>query len=156
MPGVSVDIYARIYNAAGVAAGSEFLVNTDNWICANPAISGSGDGGFAIVWGQADVITPNNAWDIYGRVYSAGGTASIVRRVNAVTYGDQVFPQISASGSDFLVAYTSLAQDGSREGVFAQFLKPDGSLLGEGFQVNTTTPSQQMHQRVAADSSGRR
>jgi hypothetical protein len=66
-----------------------------------------------------------------------------------------VFPQISASGSDFLVAYTSLAQDGSREGVFAQFLKADGTLLGDGAMVNTTTASQQIHPKVAADSSGR-
>jgi len=155
LPTVSVDVYARTFSAAGVAAGAEFLVNTADWICANPAIVGSAEGGFAIVWGQADTVTPNNAWDIYGRVFSATGTASVVRRVNTVSYGDQVFAQIGASGSDFLVTYTSLAQDGSREGVFAQFLKQDGSLAGEGFRVNTTTPSQQMHQRVAGDASGR-
>jgi hypothetical protein len=155
LPIVSVDIFARTFTAAGVALGSEFLVNTADWICANPSIAASSEGGFGLVWGQADAITPNNAWDIYGRVYSSAGTASVVRRINAVSYGDQVFPQLGSSGSDYLVSYTSLAQDSSREGVFAQFLKPDGSLLGDGFKVNTTTPSQQMHQRVAADSSGR-
>ena len=46
-PSMSVDVYARTYNSAGIAVGSEFLVNTDDWICANPAIAASSEGGFA-------------------------------------------------------------------------------------------------------------
>ena len=37
-------------------------------------------------------------------------------------YGDQYAPRISAIGVDYLIVWTSLGQDGSREGVFGQFV----------------------------------
>ena len=56
---------------------------------------------------------------------------------------------------DFLVGWTSLAQDGSREGVFAQFLHDDGSPDQGEFQVNTTWINQQMQPALASDGQGR-
>jgi hypothetical protein len=48
-----------------------------------------------------------------------------------------------------------LVQDGSREGVFGQFLQGDGSLSGTEILVNTTTISQQIHPALASDGVGR-
>src|SRR5439155_14283304 len=42
----SVDLYARFFSAAGVAAGDEFLINTGTNICANPSIAAASGGGF--------------------------------------------------------------------------------------------------------------
>jgi hypothetical protein len=47
-----------------------------------------------------------------------------------------------------------LGQDGSREGVFGQFIHKDGSPVGGEFRVNTTTPGQQMQPAVASDGAG--
>lgn len=151
-PTPSVDIYARIFSAAAVAVGNEFLVNTAVNTCANPAVAAAADGGFFIVWGAKDMVNVNNSWDIYGRSFNAGGTATTpVIYVNSHLYGDQFAPRISAIGLDYLVTWTSLAQDGSREGVYAQFVHNDGTLTGSEFRVNTTTVGQQMQPIVTSD-----
>ena len=40
---------------------------------------------------------------------------------------------------DYLIVWTSLGQDGSREGVFGQFVHGSGTPVGGEFRVNTTT-----------------
>jgi hypothetical protein len=74
-----------------------------------------------------------------------------VVRVNSHLYGDQYAPRISAIGGDYLIVWTSLGQDGSREGVFGQFVHENGSLVGREVSVNTTTAGQQMQPAVASD-----
>ena len=64
---------------------------------------------------------------------------------------DQYAPRISAIGGDYLIVWTSLWEDGSREGVYGQFVHEDGSMVGGEFRVNTTTVSQQMQPTVASD-----
>jgi hypothetical protein len=58
---------------------------------------------------------------------------------------------VAALGTDYLVVWTSLGQDGSREGVFGRVLWGDGVPAGDEFRVNTTTVSQQLHPVVASD-----
>jgi hypothetical protein len=58
------------------------------------------------------------------------------------------------SALDYLVVWTSLGQDGSREGVYGQFVHSDGSLVGGEFRVNTTTIGQQMQPAVVSDGVG--
>ena len=72
-------------------------------------------------------------------------------RVNSYLYGDQYAPRISSIGVDYLVVWTSLAQDGSREGVFGRSLNGNGTLASGEFRVNTTTAGQQMQPSVASD-----
>lgn len=147
----SVDIYGRFFSATGAAAGSEFLINNGTNICANPSVAASSDGSFAVAWGQKDLVIRSNSWDVFARSISSTGMGGVVRRVNTHIYGDQFAPRISSAGNSYLVAWTSLGQDGSREGVFAQFLAGDGSLTGSEFLVNTTTANQQIHPAVASD-----
>ncbi len=150
MPVPSVDIYARIFDSNGTAAGGEFLVNTGANPCASPAVAAASDGSFMLVWAEHDRLIVSNSWDVVARSFtnSAGGPARIV---NTHVYGDQYAPRISAIGLDYFVTWTSLGQDGSREGVFAQFIHSDGTPVGGEFGVNTTTIGQQMQPVVAAD-----
>jgi len=147
----SVDIYARFFSSSGVPAGNEFLVNTDTNICANPAVAAASDGSFAVAWGQKDLVVRSNSWDIFSRTVSSTGSGGNVLRVNTHTYGDQFAPKISSVGTDYLVVWTSLGQDGSRDGVFGQFFRGSGAFIGSEFVVNTTTASQQIHPAVASD-----
>jgi len=165
---VSVDTYARLFDSTGTALGGEFPVNTSTTnLCADPSVAASSQGGFAVAWGQKAGVfhavqnqttgfpataQSTNGWDIYGRLYQSDGTpAGLPIRLNSYTYGDQYAPRIQAFGKNYLTVWQSLAQDGSREGVFGQFLMGDGSLEGVEFQVNTTSVSRQIDASVATD-----
>jgi hypothetical protein len=149
----SVDIYARIFNSSGVAQGNEFQVNTDTNICANPAVAVASDNTFTIVWGEKNLGVPNNSWDIYGRQFTSPTSGGTVLVVNSQLYGDQYGPRISALGTDYLVVWTSMGQDGSREGIFGQYLR-SGAKLGSEFQANTTFLNSQIQPAVASDGVG--
>jgi hypothetical protein len=151
----SVDVYARIFNPAGTATGSEFLVNTGTNTCADPQVAAATDGTYTVVWGQRDKVTINNSWDIFARQFNAAGVGGTVEIVNTQLYGDQFNPRIAAIGTDYLVVWTSLGQDGSKEGVFGQVLHGDGSQAGGEFQVNTSFLNAQKFQSVASDGVGR-
>ncbi len=151
----SVDLYGRIYSAAGVAVTAPFMVNSGTNVCANPSVAGSVDGGFAVAWMERDSQSNSNSWDVYARPFSANALGGVTRRINTWLYGDQYAPKIAGMGTDYLVTWTSLGQDGSREGVYGQFLRGDGSLTQDEFRVNTTTASQQMHPAVASDGASR-
>lgn len=147
----SVDIYARLFTATGSAAGGEFLVNTDNNPAANPAVAAATDGSFLVAWTARDLANPTNSLDVYGRTFASGVVGGTVFYVNSHLYGDQYVPRVSALGLDYLVTWTSLGQDGSREGVYGQLVHNDGTLTGGEFRVNTTTLGQQMQPTVASD-----
>lgn len=147
----SVDIYARLYDSNGVAQVNEFLVNQDNNPAANPSVAAASDGSYMVAWGAHD-MTPGstNGWDIYARSFTNSSGGAVVR-VNSHLNGDQYAPRISSIGTDYMIVWTSLGQDGSREGVFGQYVHEDGTLTGGEFGVNTTTFGQQMQQAVASD-----
>jgi hypothetical protein len=146
----SVDLYARIYNGGGVASGEEFLVNSNFNPCANPSVAAASDGSFLIAWGAFDMVNTTNAWDIYARSFSSNGVGGAVALVNTYRSGSEYAPRASAIGTDYLVIWTSLGQDGSREGVYGQFLHGVVPVGGE-FRVNTTTIGQQMQPAVTSD-----
>jgi hypothetical protein len=147
----SVDIYSRLYASNGVPQGNEFMVNTDANPCANPVVTASSDGGFMVAWDAHDMLNQTNSLDIYARPFSSAGVGGTTLRVNSYLYGDQYAPRISAIAGDYLIVWTSLAQDGSREGVFGQFVHNNGSPVGGEFRVNTTTLNRQMQPVVTSD-----
>ena len=150
----TVDVYAQFYNNSGVAQGTNFLVNTDNKPCATPAVAVAADGSFMVTWAARDTGNPTNDWDVYARPFSSAGVGGTTMPVNSFVYGDQYAPRISAVGGDYMIVWTSLGQDGSREGVFGQFVHEDGTLVGPELRVNTTTYGSQMQPTVASDGVG--
>ena len=158
----SAGAYARFFDSSGNPKENEFLLNPGTEISANPVVCASPNGGFAVAWSRketAGVVTAfvvGDSWDISARFFDAAGNpVGADLRVNSYTYGDQFAPRIAALGSDYLVVWTSLAQDGSREGVYGQFVSGNGQKLGDEFRVNTTTVSQQIHPAVASDGASR-
>jgi hypothetical protein len=152
----SVDIFGRVFNSAGVAQGNEFRINTGTNTCANPSVAVASDGSYIVAWSQKDSVNLNNSWDIWARQFSSAGIgAANAQVVNTQRYGDQYGPKVSSVGSDYLVVWTSMGQDGSREGVFGQFLQKDGSDAGGEQLMNTTVLNQQIFPAVASDGAGR-
>lgn len=150
----SVDIYGRFYGSTGVPQGGEFIVDTNTINpCANPSVAAAADGSFMVAWGGRDMVNTTNGWDIYTRTFSSAGIGGATTLVNNHLPGNQYAPHLSAIGGDYLAVWTSLGQDGSREGVYGQFVHEDGSLVGGEFRVNTTSAGQQTQPAVAADGS---
>jgi hypothetical protein len=152
---VSVDVYARLYGAGGAPASNEILVNNSFNPCASPRVAAGSDGGFMVAWAQKDLSNRSNSWDIVARPLSGTGVPGNLVAVNTTTYGDQFAPDISAAGTDFMVVWTSLGQDGSMEGAYGRFLRNDGTPTSDEIQVNTAWISKQIHPAVASDGSGR-
>jgi len=148
----SISLYAREMTTAGEPVGPEFMVGEDpTRASANPAVAALGSG-FSIYWSQHEAIA-SARWNVYGRVFSAAATpAGEPFLVNVHTGGDQYGPHVSSGGASFIV-WTSLGQDGSREGVYGRALV-NGVPEGNEIRVNSTIASRQ-HQPAVAGSEGR-
>lgn len=150
----SVDIYERLYTNSGSITGpstGEILVDQDNEPCAAPAIATATDGSYMVTWCANDNLNVlTNGWDIFARSFTNANGGPVIA-VNSYTYGDQYNPRISVIDGDYLIVWTSLGQDGSREGVYGQFVHENGGLIGGEFLVNTTTVGQQMEPAVTSD-----
>jgi len=157
-----VDIYSRFFNPQGVAIGSESKVNSAGRLCANPEVAAASDGSLVVAWSgkNSQIVSGNglvdmDSWDIYARAFgSTGAPLGNDLRLNAYTYGDQFRPVVSAAAGGYLVAWTTLGEDGSREGVAGQILSLDGQRVGGELHINTTTASQQIYPCVSSDGAG--
>jgi hypothetical protein len=151
-----LDVYARVLNASGEPVSDEILLNSANNFCANPSIASLENGGFTAVWSEKDLSSRSNSWEIVGRSFTSEGTAvGSDFKINTTTYGDQYRPTIATVGNDSVVVWTSLGQDGSREGVFGRVLRGGSQPAGDEFRANNTTVSQQIYPTVAAMGSDR-
>ncbi|MGL5095271.1 MAG: hypothetical protein ACRDD1_06765, partial [Planctomycetia bacterium] len=122
-------IYAQRYNAAGVAQGAEFRVDSFSSSGQKPSVALGSDGDFVVSWrgfGQ-------EGYGVYARWFTVGGLALGPEfRVNTHTTGsyDGNSVAMDADG-DFVVSWTSSGQDGSSFGVYAQrYFNIDGDDAG--------------------------
>jgi len=145
----SRDIYARVFTAAGVPVTGEFLVNSGSNVCASPALAPLNNGGFTVAWSQKDTVA-TNGWDVWGRAFNAQGAPTVPAfRINTYLYGDQFSPKLASAPSGVLAVWTSMGEDGDKEGVFGRFILGGVEVSGDEFLVNTTTISQQLEPFVA-------
>ena len=161
----TVGIYGRLYTAVGAPVSGEFLVSSASDgatnICANPTVAAASDGSFAVSWGQYQLSQQgtteinSNSWDVYFRTFSSSAIGGTISRLNTTRFGDQIDPRLASSGTEYLTVWTSMGQDGSREGVYGRYMSGSGVVQGAEFRVNTTTASQQIYPAIAGDVSGR-
>ncbi len=148
-------VYAQRYNAAGVAQGSEFRVNTTTTnaqVFSTVAMDTSGD--FVVTWSSN--APGGSGYEVYAQRYNAAGvTQGSEFRVNTTTNGNQQYSTVAMDADgDFVVTWSSYAQDGSGWGVYAQRYNQDGEAKGSEFRVNTTTTNAQLYSTVAMDTNG--
>jgi hypothetical protein len=147
-------VFARRFNAAGVAQAAEFQISTytayDQY---EPAIAATGAGGFVVVWQSAQ---DGSSYGVFGQRFNAAGVpAGSEFQVNAYTNNTQGAPSIAVNdGGAFVVAWSSVGQDGNYYGVFGRRFNAAGTPQGGEFQINTRTVGGQSTPVVDVDSSG--
>lgn len=114
--GSGYGIYAQRFNPAGVAQGSEFLVNTttaSDQRFSTVAIDAEGD--FIITWTSHDVSSEG----IYAQRFNANGvTQGGEFLVNTFTVNGQTFSQIAAAADgSFVIIWQGYGDDPSGQGV---------------------------------------
>ncbi len=115
------DVYARRYNSAGAAQGGETRVNAT--LAGSQTVgrvSLDAAGNFVVTWYSDQ--TPTAGLDVYARQFKASGLATGPEfRVNVTTIDNQSFADVALEADgDFIVAWSSLMQDGSGYGVYSR------------------------------------
>jgi hypothetical protein len=118
--GSSNGIFAQRYNAAGVAQGAEFLVNTyTSGAQAQASVSMNSTGDFVIAW-QSN-LQDGSGYGVFAQAYQANGTAIGGEfQVNTYTSGSQSLSSVAlGDDGDAVFAWASTGgQDGNSTGVF--------------------------------------
>jgi hypothetical protein len=160
--GTSTNIYAQRYNAAGVAQGREFRVNTFQRGNQNtPAVAMDASGNFVVTYqGGGNEENADSSTGVFARRYNAAGTAQEADdfQVNTTVQLNQQNPAIAMlPGTGFVIVWNSAGQEAdamSNTNVYAQRFDTAANKLGGEFRVNTYQASNQRNAAVAADSSG--
>ncbi len=151
-------VRARLYNADGTAAGSDFIVNTTGTGNQGlPSITALADGRFVATWTSEDPGDGSGTC-IRACLYSADGKpAGNDFVVNTTTTSDQYSPSVTTlADGRFVAAWTSADPgDGSGTCIRARFYKADGTALGNDFIVNSTATDNQAQSSLTALADGR-
>lgn len=120
-------IFARRYDASGVAADSEFQVNTYTLSDqSDPAVTGLTDGGFVVLWQSEGQDGDGDG--IFGQRYDADGVAIDGEfQVNTTTAGAQITPQVSAlQDGGFIVTWASFSSDMTDSEIYSRIYQSNG------------------------------
>jgi len=153
--GSGYGVFAQRYAADGTPIGGEFQVNTytssDQYL---PTVAGLPDGGFIVIW--QSIGQDGSDSGVYAQLYDPNGSrVGGEFQVNTYTASSQFEPAVAAlADGGFVISWTSLGQDGSSYGVYAQRYDASGATAGGEFQVNTYTASYQFEPAVAALADG--
>ncbi len=149
-------IYARRFTVQGVDNGDEILVNT-TWVQRqdNSDVAMDDAGNFVVTWksDQQD----GNSWGIYGQRFAAtGAKLGGEFRTNTYTLDDQINPAVAMDADgDFIVAWSSMGQDGSGYGIYARRYNPAGAAkTASEFRANQTTLNWQVTPDVGMAANG--
>jgi hypothetical protein len=152
--GDSRGVFAQRFDAAGVAQGSEFQVNTfTTRFQGQVATAMDADGDFVVAWTSYGQDGFSNG--VFARRFDAAGAAQGLEfQVNTVSTRSQSDPSVAMDADgDFVVAWAGEGS-GDGNGVFARRFDGAGNPLDEEFRLNDFTTGTQSNSSVALDADG--
>lgn len=146
-----VDIYARRYNSAGVALGSEFRVNTTTeGYQEDPDVAMDANGNFVVVWEE-------DYSDLHAQRYDSQGVpvGSEFQVMPADNNDELDNPAVAMdSDGDFVVAWTGYEYNSEDDQVFAQRYDSQGNAVGSVMAINNNLEDDKYDVDVAMDADG--
>jgi len=139
----------------GTRIGDEIHINTFTTDSQYEArVAGDGADHVAVSW--ISFAQDGDAHGVFARRYDAGMLPEGLEfQVNTYTVGAQNHPDLSVGpDGSLVVAWESSRPDSDGLEIFAQRYAPNGTPLGEEFQVNTVTAKPQRYPHVAHDGDG--
>lgn len=148
-------VFERRFAADGTPTSREVLVNqtvTDDQSYPSVAIDLTGN--TVVTWSSRH--QDGSDWGIEARRFDAQGAAvGNEFAVNATTTASQLHSQAAYLPSgEFLVSWSSWAQDGDSWGSYVRRFSATGTALGDELRLNSDTAGNQLHAAIAAGSSG--
>jgi hypothetical protein len=153
--GSGAGVVGQRFDAAGVAQGAEFRVNTyttgEQYA---PDLAMDAGGNFVVVW--QSLGQDGDADGVFGQLYDATGTPRGGEfQINTYTTNSQRSPAVAMNpGGNFVVVWRSRNQDGSYDGIVGRRYDASGAPAGGEFPVNTYTTNPQRGPAVAMDAAG--
>lgn len=150
-------VFAQRFDAAGVAQGAQFQVNTTTASDQGRAVVAmDAAGNFVVAWESEN--QDGTSWGVFARRFDAAGNALGGEfRVNVTASANERRPSIAMSASGtFVIAWHA----GDPAGVLSTFdiharrFDAAGNALGGEFRVNTTTADGQLRPALAMDAAG--
>ncbi|HWP41466.1 MAG TPA: hypothetical protein VNL70_11110 [Tepidisphaeraceae bacterium] len=154
--GSDAGIFAQRYDAGGVPAGEEFLVNSfTSGTQDAPSAAMDAQGNFIIVW-QSAGMHDGSGYGVYAQRYNAQGLPQGGEfRVNSFTTGSQYEPDVAIDADgDFVITWTSRGPNGSRYGIYAQRYNAAGLPMDSEFAVGSLSLHDQLQAAIANDADG--
>ncbi len=111
-----------------------------------PKVAAIAGGGHIVVWSAltGGSNPDGSGYGVYMQRYDASGARiGAPQQVNSTSGGDQMHASVAATGSGWVVAWTSDGQDGSGYGIYAQRYDASGAKAGDETLINQTTAGAQ-------------
>jgi hypothetical protein len=129
-------VFARRYDAAGVARGESFRVNNVTAF-GSVAVAMDADGDFVVSWDRPDVVGFDTT-DVYARRFNSAGVAQGNEfRVNSVGSGWQNTPSVAMTpGGEFIVGWKSHVLGSIGSAIMTRRFDNAGKALGGEVRVS--------------------
>jgi hypothetical protein len=151
-------IFARLFNADGVARGGEFRVNpTVNDHQSNPSVAMDADGDFVVAWEHNNPLNAFLLTDVFAQRFNETGMpVGSVLPVNTNTEDQQRFATTAMDAAgNFVIAWASDRQDlDNSTGIYAKHYNANGAVVRGEFPVHNLTSGDQFEPAAAMDADG--
>lgn len=154
--GQTSDVFAQPFNSAGVAQGSEILVNTTIGYQITPSVALDARGNFVIAWQDLSNDQGGYGGTILAQQFdSTGAPIGSEFQVNSATADLQRAPAVAIDpDGDYVIIWNNLLEVGGGSGVYGQRYSSTGVPQQSVFHVNTSRAIEQANPQIAMDSDG--